>query len=100
PSGTSSIHFISFVCFSSPCSLNVPSCVPSKCFRKYSCPFAELPIRLARQTNKSLGKLIGLLGSSLAYSNSPDLICSTTIFDTSSFDFPFAILIEFLLNCG
>ncbi|MNM87255.1 hypothetical protein D3C81_994300 [compost metagenome] len=60
--------------FSSP---NTAFCVPSRYFRKYSCPLPELPRILERHTNMLRGKLAGLSGSSQANCSAPDFSCST-----------------------
>jgi hypothetical protein len=57
---------------SSPRSLPITPCeVPSRCFRKYSCPLPEEPSRLERQTNMLRGQLAGSSGSSQDSFSSP-----------------------------
>src|SRR5215469_18820786 len=65
PRGASSCHVISSgrgwpdLTTSSPCT---PLVVPSRCFRKYSCPLPDEPSRFERQTNRLRGKLTGWSG--------------------------------------
>src|SRR6266849_347861 len=75
PSGACSCHLTSIGFFlpSSPRSLPITPClVPSKCFRKYSCPLPDAPKRLERQTNRLRGQFLGLSGSSHDNFKSPD----------------------------
>ncbi|MNH92906.1 hypothetical protein D3C73_454930 [compost metagenome] len=62
-----------------------PSVAPSRCFIKYSCPFAELEIRFDLHTNKERGKFSGASGSSTAYLVSPDTIWFNVCWIISSF---------------
>src|SRR5699024_873577 len=51
----SSLHLISSGLASSLGSAIKPDLAPSKCFIKYSCPFAELEIKFERHKNKVFG---------------------------------------------
>src|SRR5699024_8962554 len=73
---TSSLQTISSGFSSSFGEASNPSEAPSKCFIKYSCPFAELEIRLERHTNSDFGKFSGEPGSSTAALTSPVTTCS------------------------
>ena len=56
-----------------------PCDVPSRCFRKYSCPLPDEPSRLERQTNRLRGQFAGSSGSSQDIFNSPDFSASIDI---------------------
>src|SRR5689334_5847695 len=81
PFGASSCHATSLGRFLpvSPRSLPCTPCVvPSRCFRKYSCPLPDDPSRLERQTNILRGQLSGWSGSSQDICSSPDLSAFAT----------------------
>src|SRR5699024_5443581 len=65
PSAAFLRHLISWGRILSSSEFNNPCDAPNKYFKKYSCPLPELEIKLARQTNKFLGKLYGWLRTSL-----------------------------------
>src|ERR1700674_1195800 len=58
-----------------PCT---PLLVPSRCFRKYSCPLPEEPMMLERQTNILRGQLSGWSGSSQLKRSEPSCSDLTT----------------------
>ncbi|MNI66015.1 hypothetical protein D3C73_1215560 [compost metagenome] len=103
---TSSRHTISSGFCSSFGLARSPSDAPSKCFMKYSCPLAELEIRLERQINRERGKFSGAPGSSTAKRVFRDLMPSRVWAMISAFDFlPCCAASSanrrlFLLNCG
>src|SRR5699024_2898028 len=80
----SSLHLISSGFVSSFASAIKPDLAPSKCFIKYSCPFAELEIKLERHKNKVFGWFSLASGSSIANLVSLDFTESIALFKISS----------------
>ena len=84
PTGASSRHFMVVGRSSGGASFAVTALsVPSRCLRKYSSPFAELPSRLARHIISTRGQFSSASGSSQANSSSFAFSCCTTKGPTS-----------------
>ena len=102
PTGASSLNLTSSGFKGEKSAITPVFSTPNICFKKYSCPFAELEIRLDLHTNKLLGKFTGFSGSCIENSSSPLLSFSTT-YSFGSFPEAFASSASFkllLLNCG
>ena len=70
PASSASRHLISSGFTGASSSSRTPCLVPSKCFKKYSWPLEEEPIRFARHTNKLRGWFSLAAGSSTQNCNS------------------------------
>ena len=70
PTPSASRHLISSGRVGASSSSNTAFLVPNKCFKKYSWPLEEEPIRFARHTNKLRGWFSLAAGSSTQNCNS------------------------------